>query len=139
MGATMALDVRTEKLADAMTQLGMREGFDVCLEMSGNPKAFADILPSMFYGGKIALLGIMPSTASIDWNVVVFHSLTLQGIYGREMFETWYKMTSLIQSGVDISPVITHHFPFQQFKEAVELAKSGNSGKIVLDFATLSS
>jgi threonine 3-dehydrogenase len=139
MGATLALDVRTEKLADAMTQLGMREGFDVCLEMSGNPKAFADILPSMFYGGKIALLGIMPSTASIDWNVVVFHSLTLQGIYGREMFETWYKMTSLIQSGVDISPVITHHFPFQQFKEAIELAKSGNSGKIVLDFATLSS
>ena len=139
IGATLALDVRTEKLADAMTQLGMKEGFDVCLEMSGSPRAFADILPNMFYGGKIALLGIMPSTASIDWNVVVFHSLTLQGIYGREMFETWYKMTSLIQSGVDISPVITHHFPFQQFKEAIELAKSGNSGKIVLDFATLSS
>src|SRR5439155_1054128 len=83
-------------------------------------KAFADIVPNMFYGGKIALLGIMPSTAPIDWNVVVFHSLTLQGIYGREMFETWYKMTSLIQSGVDISPVITHRFPFQQFKEAIE-------------------
>ncbi len=129
------VDVRTEKLADAMKQLGMKEGFDVCLEMSGNPKAFADILPNMFYGGKIALLGIMPSTASIDWNVVVFHSLTLQGIYGREMFETWYKMTSLIQSGVDISPVITHRFPFQQFKEAIELARSGNSGKIVLDFS----
>src|SRR6266705_438525 len=96
MGATLALDVRTEKLADAMKQLGMKEGFDVCLEMSGNPKAFADILPNMFYGGKIALLGIMPSTAPIDWNVVVFHSLTLRGIYGREMFETWYKMTSLI-------------------------------------------
>jgi threonine 3-dehydrogenase len=77
----------------------------------------------------------MPSTASIDWNVVVFHSLTLRGIYGREMFETWYKMTSLIQSGVDISPVITHHFPVQQFKEAIELARSGNSGKIVLDFS----
>ncbi|PYL80736.1 MAG: L-threonine 3-dehydrogenase, partial [Verrucomicrobia bacterium] len=135
MGATLALDVRTEKLADAMMQLGMKEGFDVCLEMSGNPKAFADILPNMFYGGKIALLGIMPSTAPIDWNVVVFHSLTLQGIYGREMFETWYKMTSLIQSGVDISPVITHRFPFQQFKEAIELARSGNSGKIVLDFS----
>ena len=88
MGATLALDVRTEKLPDAMKQLGMKEGFDVCLEMSGNPKAFADILPNMFYGGKIALLGIMPSTASIDWNVVVFHSLTLRGIYGREMFET---------------------------------------------------
>ena len=139
MGATLALDVRTEKLPDAMKQLGMKEGFDVCLEMSGNPKAFADILPNMFYGGKIALLGIMPSTASIDWNIVVFHSLTLRGIYGREMFETWYKMTSLIQSGVNISPVITHHFPFQQFKEAIELAKSGNSGKIVLDFTTLAS
>jgi len=129
------VDVRTEKLADAMTQLGMKEGFDVCLEMSGNPKAFADILPNMFYGGKIALLGIMPSSAAIDWNIVVFHSLTIKGIYGREMFETWYKMTSLIQSGLDISPVITHRFPFTQFKEAIELAKSGNSGKIVLEFA----
>src|SRR5438477_7966500 len=130
----VGVDVRTEKLADAMTQLGMKEGFDVCLEMSGNPKAFADILPNMFYGGKIALLGIMPSSAPIDWNLVVFHSLTIKGIYGREMFETWYKMTSMIQSGLDISPVITHRFPFTQFKEGIELAKSGNSGKIVLDF-----
>jgi threonine 3-dehydrogenase len=134
MGATLALDVRTEKLADAMKQLGMKEGFDVALEMSGNAKAFADILPNMFYGGKIALLGIMPSTASIDWNTVVFHSLTLKGIYGRKMFDTWYKMTALIQSGLDISPVITHRFPFTQFKEAIELAKSGNSGKIVLEW-----
>jgi threonine 3-dehydrogenase len=130
----LGVDVRTEKLADALKQLGMKEGFDVCLEMSGNPKAFTDILPNMFYGGKIALLGIMPSSAPIDWNMVVFHSLTIKGIYGREMFETWYKMTSLIQSGLDISPVITHRFPFTQFKEAIELAKSGNSGKIVLDF-----
>jgi threonine 3-dehydrogenase len=135
MGATLALNVRSEKLSEAMKQLGMKEGFDVCLEMSGNPKAFADILPNMFYGGKIALLGIMPSSAAIDWNVVVFHSLTLRGIYGREMFETWYKMTSLIQSGLDISPVITHRFPYNQFQEAIELAKSGNSGKIVLDFS----
>jgi len=131
----VGVDVRTEKLPDGMTQLGMKEGFDVCLEMSGNPKAFADILPNMFYGGKIALLGIMPSSASIDWNIVVFHSLTIKGIYGREMFETWYKMTSLIQSGLDISPVITHRFPFTEFKEAIELARSGNSGKIVLEFA----
>ena len=135
MGATLALDVRSETLPDAMKQLGMKEGFDVCLEMSGNPSAFADILPNMFYGGKIALLGIMPSTAPIDWNIIVFHSLTLKGIYGREMFETWYKMTALIQSGLDISPVITHRFPFTHFQEAIELAKSGNSGKIVLDFA----
>jgi threonine 3-dehydrogenase len=135
MGATLALDVRTEKLVDAMKQLGMKEGFDVCLEMSGNPKAFADILPHMFYGGKIALLGIMPGSAAIDWNVVVFHGLTIKGIYGRKMFETWYKMTSLIQSGLDISPVITHRFPFAQFKDAIELAKSGNSGKIVLEWS----
>jgi threonine 3-dehydrogenase len=126
--------VRTEKISEAMQTLGMKEGFDVALEMSGNPKAFADILPSMFYGGKIALLGIMPSSASIDWNVVVFHSLTIQGIYGRKMYETWYKMTSLIQSGLDISPVITHRFPYAEFKEGVELAKSGNSGKVVLDW-----
>src|SRR5437870_11820097 len=102
MGATLALDVRAEKLADAMTQLGMKEGFDVCLEMSGNPKAFADILPNMFYGGKIALLGIIPSSASIDWNIVVFYSLSIKGIYGRDMFETWYKMTYLTKSVLDI-------------------------------------
>src|SRR3954454_7005265 len=122
MGATRALNVKETKLADAMHELGMKEGFDVALEMSGHPSAFADILPNMFYGGKIALLGIMPTNAAIDWNLVVFHSLTLKGIYGREMFETWYKMTALIQSGLDISPVITHRFPFTQFKEAIELA-----------------
>ena len=134
MGATRVVDVSREKLADVQKEVGMKEGFDVALEMSGNPKAFADILPSMFYGGKIALLGIMPSNAAIDWNVVVFHSLTLQGIYGRKMYETWYKMTSLIQSGLDISAVITHRFPYTAFKEGVELAKSGNSGKIVLEW-----
>jgi threonine 3-dehydrogenase len=135
MGVNLALDVRTEKLADAMKTLGMKEGFDIALEMSGNPKAFADILPNMFHGGKIALLGIMPGTAAIDWNTVVFSALTLRGIYGREMYETWYKMTAMIQSGLDISPVITHRFPYAQFKEAIELMKSGNSGKIVLDWS----
>jgi threonine 3-dehydrogenase len=135
LGATLALDVRSEKLTDAMQKLGMKEGFDVALEMSGNPKAFSDMLPNMFHGGKIALLGIMPGSAAIDWNVVVFSALTLKGIYGREMYETWYKMTSLIQSGLDISPVITHRFPYTQFKEAVELMKSGNSGKIVLNWS----
>ncbi len=138
MGADLALDVRTEKVADAMQKLGMKEGFDVALEMSGNPKAFADILPNMFHGGKIALLGIMPGTAAIDWNTVVFSALTIIGIYGREMYETWYKMTAMIQSGLDISPVITHRFPYAQFKEAIELMKSGNSGKIVLDWSCLS-
>ena len=136
MGVNLALDVRTEKLADAMQTLGMKEGFDVALEMSGSPKAFADILPNMFHGGKIALLGIMPSSAAIDWNLVVFNQLTIKGIYGREMYETWYKMTALIQSGLDISSVITHRFPYKEFREAIELMKSGNSGKIVLDWAS---
>ena len=134
MGTTRAVNVKEQKLGDVMRELGMKEGFDVALEMSGHPSAFADIVPNMFYGGKIALLGIMPQNAAIDWNVVVFHSLTLQGIYGRKMFETWYKMTALIQSGLDISPVITHRFSYTRFKEAIELAKSGNSGKVVLDF-----
>ena len=134
MGATRALDVRREKLGDAMLQLGMKEGFDVALEMSGNPKAFTDILPNMFHGGKIALLGIMPGTAGVDWNTVVFSALTIKGIYGREMYETWYKMTAMIQSGLDITPVITHHFPCSQFQQAIELMKSGNSGKIILDW-----
>jgi threonine 3-dehydrogenase len=135
MGATLALDVRTEKLSEAMNKLGMKEGFDVALEMSGNPKAFTDMLPAMFHGGKIALLGIMPGSAAIDWNLVVFSALTIKGIYGREMYETWYKMTAMIQSGLDITPVITHHFPYTQFKEGIELMKSGNSGKIVLEWA----
>ena len=137
MGVNLALDVRTEKLADAMQTLGMKEGFDVALEMSGSPKAFADILPNMFHGGKIALLGIMPGSAAIDWNLVVFNQFTIKGIYGREMYETWYKMTALIQSGLDISPVITHRFPYKEFREAIELMKSGNSGKIVLDWASV--
>ena len=113
----------------------MKEGFDVALEMSGNPKAMTEMLPKMFHGGKIALLGIMPGSAAIDWNIVVFSALTIKGIYGREMYETWYKMTAMIQSGLDISPVITHRFPYTQFKEAIELMKSGNSGKIVLDWS----
>jgi threonine 3-dehydrogenase len=138
MGADLALDVRTEKVADAMQRLGMKEGFDVALEMSGNPNAFNDILPNMFHGGNIALLGIMPGSAAVDWNTVVFSALTIKGIYGREMYETWYKMTAMIQSGLDISPVITHRFPYTQFKEAIELMKSGNSGKIVLDWSNLS-
>ena len=137
MKVDLALNVQKEKLTDAMKQLGMKEGFDVALEMSGNPKAFDDILPNMFHGGKIAVLGIMPSNAAIDWNTIVFDQLTIKGIYGRELYETWYKTTALIKGGVDIRPLITHHFPYTQFKEAVELAKSGNSGKIVLNWSEL--
>lgn len=135
MGATLAIDVRETKLQDAMHDLGMKEGFDVGLEMSGNPKAFTDMLDVMVNGGRIAMLGIMPGSAAIDWNLVVFHGLTIKGIYGREMFETWYKMTALLQSGLDITPVITHHFGYKNIIEGIELMKSGQSGKIVVDWA----
>src|ERR1043166_1541602 len=137
MKVDLALNVRTQKLTEAMKQLGMKEGFDVALEMSGNPKAFEDILPNMFHGGKIALLGIMPGEAAIDWNTIVFDQLTIKGIYGRELYETWYKTTALIKGGVDIRPLITHHFPYTEFKEAIELMKSGSSGKIVLNWSEL--
>ena len=133
---TFGVDVRTEKLADAMEKLGIKEGFDVALEMSGNPKAFNDILPNMFHGGKIALLGIMPGSAAIDWNLVVFNQLTIKGIYGREMYETWYKMAVLIQSGLDIRPAITHRFPFREFEAAFAAARSGDSGKVIMDWRT---
>ena len=136
MGATLAIDVRETKLQDAMHDLGMKEGFDIGLEMSGNPKAFTDMLDVMVNGGRIAMLGIMPGSAAIDWNLVVFRGLTIKGIYGREMFETWYKMTALLQSGLDITPVITHHFGYSDIIEGIELMKSGQSGKIVVDWAT---
>jgi threonine 3-dehydrogenase len=112
----------------------MREGFDVGLEMSGNPRALNDMIDNMAHGGRIALLGIMPSAAAVDWNKVVFNMLTIRGIYGREMYETWYKMTAMIQSGLDISPVITHRMPYSEFREGFELMRSGKSGKIILDW-----
>ena len=133
MGATMTLDVRTEKIEDAIEKLGMKEGFDVGFEMSGSPDAFKSMLKNMFHGGKIALLGIMPQT-SIDWDCVVFNGLTIKGIYGREMFETWYKVTMLIQKGLDISPLITHRFGCTDYLKAFEVMRSGNSGKVILDW-----
>lgn len=135
MGATRAVDVRTEKLAEVQRELGMKEGFDVGLEMSGNPRALNEMIANMFHGGRIALLGIMPETAAVDWNAVVFNMLTIKGIYGREMYETWYKMTAMIQSGLDISPVITHRFPYTEFQTAFDLMRSGKSGKIVLNWS----
>jgi threonine 3-dehydrogenase len=134
MGATLALDVRHESLQAAETLLGMKEGFDVGLEMSGSPAALRQMISVMIHGGKIALLGILPGDAAIDWNAVVFNGLTLKGIYGREMYDTWYKMTAMLQSGLDIRPVITHHFPFSEYEEAFALMKSGRSGKIVLEW-----
>lgn len=133
MGATLTLDVRSEKIEDAVRKLGMKEGFDVGLEMSGSANAFKDMLHNMFHGGKIALLGILPQTA-IDWDYIVFNGLTIKGIYGREMFETWYKMTTLIQKGLDITPVITHRFGCTEFQKAFEVMASGQSGKVILDW-----
>jgi threonine 3-dehydrogenase len=135
MGATMTVHAENESLMDTMRELGMKEGFDVGLEMSGNQSALNAMLRVMCHGGKIALLGIQSSQAAIDWDVVIFNGLTIKGIYGREIYETWYKMTMMIQSGLDISPVITHRFPYTGYREAFELMKTGQSGKIILSWA----
>jgi threonine 3-dehydrogenase len=132
MGATIALDVRKGKLSDVKEQLGMTEGFDVGLEMSGNPSAFRDMIDNMCHGGKIAMLGIPSGDMAIDWNKVVFNMLTIKGIYGREMYETWYKMTVMLQSGLNIKPVITHRFPYTEFEKGFDVMLSGQSGKVVL-------
>ena len=135
LGATLALDVSKEDLRAVMEKIGMKEGFDVGLEMSGNITAFNQMLSVMCHGGKIALLGIIGKSAPIDWDTVVFNGLTIKGIYGREMYETWYKMTSMIQSGLDITPVITHRFDYTDFEKGFELMRSGQSGKIVLKWS----
>lgn len=132
MGATRAVNVASESLDDVMKSLRMEEGFDVGMEMSGNPQAFRDMLRTMHHGGKIAILGIPPEETSVDWNQIIFKGLVLKGIYGREMFETWYKMSSMIQSGLNIEPVITHHFDIDEFQPAFELMASGQSGKVIL-------
>jgi threonine 3-dehydrogenase len=134
MGATRTVDVRTETLEDVIAELGMKEGFDVGLEMSGNPDALRGMLANMCHGGKIALLGILPPT-QIDWDYIVFNGLTIKGIYGREMYETWYKVTMLIQSGLDIAPVITHRFNYTEYEKGIEAMRSGNSGKVILDWS----
>jgi len=136
MGATVALDVRSGSLKDVQQQLGMKEGFDVGLEMSGNPGAFREMLGQMCHGGKIALLGIMRQ-AEIDWNLVVFNGLTIKGIYGREMYETWYKMTMMLRNGLDITPAITHRYPYTDFVEAFRVMRSGESGKVVLTWSEI--
>lgn len=134
MGVTRAVNVAQEKLEDVMSQLGMTEGFDVGLEMSGAPLAFNSMLKNLTHGGKIALLGIPPSDMNIDWNMVIFKGLIIKGIYGREMFETWYKMASLLQSGLDLNPIITHTFPVDKFQEGFDMMLSGKSGKVILDW-----
>jgi threonine 3-dehydrogenase len=137
-GADLALDITKQTIADAQKQLGMKEGFDVAMEMSGNPSALEGILDNMCHGGKIALLGIMPDQTPIDWNKVVFNMLTIKGIYGREMYETWYKMTSMIQTGLDITGLITHRFAYTQFEDGFEVMRSGKSGKVILDWTRTS-
>lgn len=134
MGATRVVNVANEKLEDVMQELGMKEGFDVGLEMSGNPSAFNAMLETMNHGGRIALLGIPPSSMNIDWNNVIFKGLVIKGIYGREMFETWYKMAALIQSGLDLSPIITHEFHIDDFQQGFDTMCSGNSGKVLLNW-----
>ena len=132
MGATRAINVTSQSIDDTMKELGMVEGFDVGMEMSGNPQAFRDLLRTMHHGGKVAMLGIPPGDMAIDWNDVIFKGLVLKGIYGREMFETWYKMSSMLQSGLNMDPIITHHFDIDEFLPAFELMESGQSGKVVL-------
>ena len=134
LGADVALNVSRDNLADLQKKLGMKEGFDVGLEMSGNPAAFHSMIDSMCHGGKIAMLGIPSGPMAIDWNKVIFSMLTIKGIYGREMFETWYKMNVMLESGLDIKPVITHRFGADEFEKGFEIMNSGMSGKVVLDW-----
>jgi threonine 3-dehydrogenase len=134
LGVTLAVDVRETALAAVQKQLGMTEGFDVGLEMSGNPAAFRDMLSNMSHGARIAMLGIPSQEMSIDWRTVIFNMLTIRGIYGRKMYETWYKMTVMLQSGLDITPVITHRFPYTEFQQGFDVMASGRSGKVILNW-----
>ena len=134
MGATVALNVNGGTIAEVQKQLRMKEGFDVGLEMSGSPSAFKNMLANMCHGGKIALLGIPSEEIAIDWNLVVFNMLTIKGIYGREMYETWYKMSVMLESGLEIKPVITHRYHYTEFEKGFEVMESGKSGKVILDW-----
>jgi threonine 3-dehydrogenase len=134
LGATVALNVKSGNLRDVQKQLGMREGFDVGLEMSGNPVAFRDMIDNMCHGGKIAMLGIPTEPMAIDWNKVVFNMLTIKGIYGREMYETWYQMSVMLESGLNIAPVITHRLPYTEFEAGFAAMKSGECGKVILNW-----
>ena len=135
MGATVALNVREGNLTNVQRQLGMQEGFDVGLEMSGSPAALHDMIEALCHGGKIAMLGIPSGPIDVDWNKVVFNMLTIKGIYGREMYETWYKMSVMLQSGLDIAPVITHRFAVDEWERGFEVMGSGKSGKVILEWA----
>jgi threonine 3-dehydrogenase len=137
-GIPVAVDTQTTPLKDVQKRLKMREGFDVGLEMSGSPVAFREMLENMCHGGKIAMLGIPPAEMTIDWRQVIFNMLTIKGIYGREMFETWYKMTVMLESGLDITPVITHRFSWRDYEKGFEAMRTGEAGKVILDWSDLS-
>jgi threonine 3-dehydrogenase len=132
MGVTRAVNVKEQRLQDVQKELDMKEGFDVGLEMSGSPAAFNSMVDNMCHGGKIAMLGIQPANTAADWHKIVFNGLTIKGIYGREMYETWYLMTSMLESGLDISPIITHRFHYRDFQKGFDAMRSGNSGKVIL-------
>ncbi len=134
MGATLALNVKTNSIEQSIKDLGMSNGFDVGLEMSGNPVAFNDMLKNMYQGGRIALLGLLPKSTQINWDDIIFKGLHVKGIYGREMFETWYKMTQMLRSGLDISGVLTHRFPVEEFQKGFDILESGNCGKVILEW-----
>ena len=134
MGASRAINVSHERISDVFEELNMSNGFDVGLEMSGNPDAFKDMLENMYHGGKIALLGLLPKSTQINWDDIIFKGLHVKGIYGREMYETWYKMTQMLRSGLDISPVLTHKLPIDDFQEGFDIMESGNCGKVVLEW-----
>jgi threonine 3-dehydrogenase len=135
MGATLAVDTAETPLSEVQKSLGMQEGFDVGLEMSGNILAFREMIANMSHGAKIAMLGIPSKDLAIDWTTVVFNMLTIKGIYGREMYETWYKMTVMLEGGLDIRPVITHRFGYLDFDQAFQAMRSGNTGKVILEWA----
>lgn len=134
MGATRAVNVTRQSLQDVMQELQLKEGFDVGLEMSGNPKAFKEMINKMIHGGRIALLGFLPPDTQVDWNQIIMKGLHIKGIYGREMFETWYKMSSMLQSGLVINPILTHQFPIADFQDAFEVMRSGNAAKVILNW-----
>jgi threonine 3-dehydrogenase len=134
LGATRTVNVTREKLADVQAELGMQEGFDVGLEMSGNSAAFNDLIASMCHGGRIAMLGIPGENTAIDWNTVIFNMLTLKGIYGREMYETWYKMSVMVQSGLDVSPVITHRMSYRDYEDGFAAMNAGKASKVILNW-----
>ena len=132
MGASRVINIKKENISDVFNELNISNGFDVGLEMSGSPDAFNNMLDNMYHGGKIALLGLLPNSTTINWDNIIFKGLQLKGIYGREMYETWYKMTQMLRSGLEISGILTHQFPVDDFQEAFDIMLSGNCGKVVL-------